>query len=77
MKPEEVIEEATRLSESDRIRLAERILATLDGVPDDDASELWAREIERRSSEIELGAVRPIPWSEVRAAAVRKARDRR
>ncbi|MBI4613523.1 MAG: addiction module protein [Planctomycetes bacterium] len=74
MKVDKVIEEATRLPESDRIRLAERVLATPNGEPDEEAGELWAREIARRSREIEQGLVEPIPWSEVREAAARKAR---
>jgi len=76
-KTEKLIEEATRLSEADRIKLAARILATLDGAPDSDAAEAWAREIERRSRDIELGLVQPVPWSEVKKAATRKARGRR
>lgn len=76
MNADTVIEEATRLPEPDRIRLAERVLATLDGEPDEDAAELWGREIARRSREIEQGLVTPIPWSEVKAAALRKARGR-
>ena len=76
-KAEKLIEEATSLSEADRIKLAERILATLDGEPDSDAAEAWAQEIERRSREIELGLVQPVPWSEVKEAATRKARGRR
>lgn len=76
-KTEKLIEEATRLSEADRIKLAERILATLDGEPDSDAAEAWAQEIERRSREIEQGQVQPVPWSEVKEAATRKARGRR
>lgn len=76
MRADKVIEEASRLPEPDRIRLAERLLATLDGDPDEDAAELWAQEIARRSKEIEQGLVQPVPWSEVRAAAVRKASGR-
>jgi putative addiction module component (TIGR02574 family) len=76
-KTEKLIEQATKLPEADRIRLAERILATLDGEPDSGAAEAWAQEIERRSREIELGLVLPVPWSEVKEAAARKARERR
>jgi putative addiction module component (TIGR02574 family) len=76
-RAEKLIDEATRLSQADRIRLLERILATLDGEPDSGAAEAWAQEIERRSREIEQGLVQPLPWSEVREAAARKARGRR
>ncbi len=68
-----LLEEALRLTESERLRLAERLLATFDGEPDPDAAEAWEKEIARRSREIEEGLVEPIPWSEVKAAA-QKAR---
>ena len=68
-----LLEEALRLPESERLRLAERLLATFDGEPDPDAAEAWEKEIARRSRDIEGGLVEPIPWSEVKAAA-RKAR---
>jgi putative addiction module component (TIGR02574 family) len=73
MKAEQLIQEAKRLPEADRIRLAERVLATLDGEPDRDAAEAWADEIERRTREIEQGLVEPIPWSEVKESSARKA----
>lgn len=68
-----LLEEALRLPEGERLRLAERLLATFDGAPDPDAAEAWGREIARRSREIEDGLVEPIPWSEVKRAA-RKVR---
>ena len=69
-----VLAEALRLPETERLRLVERLLATVQGEADPDAAEAWAQEIARRSREIEQGIVTPIPWSEVKAAA-RKARD--
>ncbi len=77
MKAEQLIEEAERLPEADRIRLAERVLASFDGEPDRDAADAWADEIERRTREIEQGLVEPIPWSEVKERSARKARGRR
>ena len=70
---EKLLEEALRLPGSERLRLAERLLATFDGAPDPDAAEAWEEEIARRSRDIEAGIVEPIPWSEVKAAA-RRAR---
>ncbi len=70
---EKLLEEALRLPGSERLRLAERLLATFDGEPDPDAAEAWEEEIARRSRDIEEGLVEPIPWSEVKEAA-RKAR---
>lgn len=71
MKIEELIQQASELSESERVRLAEHVLATLDGPPDADAAEAWAAEVQRRSREIEEGRVQPIPWTEVKSAARR------
>ena len=68
-----LLQEALQLPESERLRLAERLLATCGGEPDPGAAEAWEEEIARRSREIEDGLVEPIPWSEVKGAA-RKAR---
>ncbi len=68
-----LLEAALRLPGSERLRLAERLLATFDGAPDPDAAKAWEEEIDRRSRDIEAGLVEPIPWSEVKRAA-RKAR---
>ena len=70
---DKLLEEAMQLPEADRIRLAERILATSDHEPDGEATDEWAKEIERRTREIDADLVQPIPWSEVREAAARKA----
>jgi len=71
-----VLEAALRLPGSERLRLAERLLATFDGDPDPETAEAWEKEIARRSRDIEEGLVEPIPWSEVKGAA-RKARGAR
>jgi putative addiction module component (TIGR02574 family) len=70
---ERLLKEALRLPGSERLRLAERLLATFDGEPDADAAGAWEKEISRRSRDIEGGLVEPVPWSEVKGAA-RKAR---
>ena len=72
---EKLIEQVVKLPETERIRVAEQILASLDGQVDVDAASVWAEEIARRSREIEEGSVEPIPWTEVKAAA-RKAIER-
>ena len=73
IESEKLLQEALRLPGSERLRLAERLLATFDGEPDPDAAEAWEEEIARRSRDIEEGLVKPVPWSEVKRAA-RKAR---
>lgn len=69
---EDVLRMAQSLSESERIRLVEELLRSLnptDAAPLDD---VWLAEIDRRSAEIDSGAVQTIPWTEVR----RRARER-
>jgi len=51
---------------TDRLRLIDELAAS---VPDDQPpilSETWLKEIERRSSDIDSGAVETEPWPEVR-----------
>lgn len=47
--------EALRLSNEERARLVERLIASLD--TDSDIEDAWAAEVERRNTEIESGAV--------------------
>lgn len=61
-----VLSAAAQLSVADRLRLIDDLAAT---VPDDEPLSLspaWLAEIERRSAEIESGAVSTVPWEEVR-----------
>ena len=52
----EIIEtEALRLSATERARLIERLIASLDVDPG--VEEAWAAEVERRNSEVESGKV--------------------
>ena len=52
----EIIEaEALRLSATERARLIERLIASLDVDPE--LEEAWAAEVERRNSEVESGKV--------------------
>lgn len=52
---EDLESEALQLSASDRARLIERLIASLDIDPQ--VEEAWAAEVERRNGEIESGAV--------------------
>jgi putative addiction module component (TIGR02574 family) len=72
-----LVEEVRRLPDDDRIRLVEQILAMLEPDSDRDLAEAWSEEIERRSREIEQGAVRGVLWSEVKDVARRRASGRR
>ncbi len=70
---EEVLRTARSLDEPERVRLVDELLETLspaEAAPLDDA---WLAEIDRRSAELDAGAVQTIPWSEVRRQAWQRA----
>jgi putative addiction module component (TIGR02574 family) len=56
---------ALHLSPSERARLVERLITTLDADPE--VEEAWAAEVERRQAEIESGAVSLLPGPETLA----------
>ncbi len=56
---------ALHLSPSQRARLVEKLIATLDADPE--VEEAWAAEVERRQAEIESGAVSLLPGPETLA----------
>jgi len=72
----EIVDAAIKLGESDRLKIVEEILASLEPDTDDDVDAAWAAEVERRSHEITQGVVRPVPWQEVKSQARKRARDR-
>ena len=64
--PGKLLEEALKLTPEARAALAASLLESLDEVVDEDAEQAWAAEIAKRISELDSGAVTPIPWSEAR-----------
>jgi len=58
-------EKALELSELERAALAHDLLVSLDGPPDDDASEAWSAEIEHRIAEVDAGSVQLVDAEEV------------
>lgn len=67
MSVQEIEAEVMKLSRSERARLAQRILASLD--VDDEIEAAWAKETARRWEEMETGAVEAIPAADVFAQA--------
>ena len=59
--------EALKLSAEERVRLADRLLASLSD--DTEVEEAWAAEVERRIAEIEGGRVQLVPASDAIARA--------
>lgn len=65
-----LLSDAVQLPLADRIQLIE---ALWDTVPDESLPPLsseWLAEIARRTAEFEAGQVTPVPWEEVRDAAL-------
>ena len=62
----EILEaEALKLTAGERAAFAQLLLASLD--EDAEIEEAWAAEVERRISDVEIGAVQVIPISEALA----------
>jgi putative addiction module component (TIGR02574 family) len=62
---EELEAEALSLPATQRARLVEKLIASLDAEPD--VENAWAAEVERRHAEIESGAVALLPGVETLA----------
>ena len=73
----EIVDAAIKLTENDRLQIVEELLASLEPESDENVDAAWAAEVERRSIEIQQGAVRPIPWSEVKSQARERVRGSR
>ena len=61
----ELSQRARALAPEDRARLAEELLASLEGDLDSDVEAAWDVEIQRRVAEIDSGAVKLVPADEV------------
>jgi putative addiction module component (TIGR02574 family) len=73
---EQLLQAALALPDEEQLQLLAALLAAADerGLrPFDDT---WLAEIQRRSAEFDAGAVKPIPWSEVKERARREVSPR-
>lgn len=61
-----LLERAMNLPETDRGRLAEQLLASLESATDADREAAWSNEIHQRLEEVRSGKSKPIPWEEAR-----------
>lgn len=74
--------DALALQRSDRARLAQELLWSLEDARDDkpaDVEAAWAAEIERRLGDLDRGEAKTVPWPEARARiqrAIRKGRKK-
>ena len=62
----EILKEALALPTEARAALAGLLLESLDTEADEDAEAAWATEVNCRVAELDSGAVKTIPWAEVR-----------
>ncbi len=65
MNPNTVEEEALALPERERAKLAERLLASLENLPEKDVEALWLSVAERRAAEIDQGRVEMVTPEEL------------
>ena len=62
----DILKEALALPSEERAAFAASLLDSLDTDVDEDADAAWAIEVNRRVTELDGGAVKTIPWAEVR-----------
>ncbi len=62
----ELLTHALKLPSAARAALADSLIDSLDTETDEDAEEVWRREIELRVREVDSGSVHTVGWDEVR-----------
>lgn len=72
--PAELLRNALSLDVRDRATLAERLLASLDELSEEEAERLWAEEAQRRLDEYRAGHARVVRAEEVQEKAGRLLR---
>lgn len=70
----QVFDDALALDEENRAKLAAKLVESLEGEPDLDTEEAWAKEIERRLARIDAGQARLLPAEEALSRLHRAAR---
>ena len=65
-----VLSAAQQLPEPDRLRLIDALWETVPAESEAPFSDEWAGEIERRVAELQAGAVKTVPWSQIRDEAL-------
>jgi putative addiction module component (TIGR02574 family) len=68
---DETLKHALSLDVRDRAALAERLLASLEDLPEEEAERLWAEEAQRRLEAYQAGRARAVPAEEVHEKAER------
>lgn len=63
---DEILIKALKQTETERARIAETLIASLDAPLDREVERAWQIEIDNRLRQIDAGVVKCIPWEEVR-----------
>ena len=71
-----ILTEALALSPEERMDLAAKLLASVDGPADPDWEPAWQAELDRRAAASDASSTPPAEWSEVRARLLRKLSSR-
>jgi len=74
---DEILDKALRQPETDRARIAEALIASLDAQSDREVERAWQHEINNRLHEIDTGTLKCVPWEEVRDRLYRNANVQR
>lgn len=69
---DDILNNAKKLSTTERAELAAELLASLDGEPEEAVEAAWAAEIQRRVERVRSGEAKGRPWSEVRERLERR-----
>ncbi len=74
---DEILSRALKQPDTDRARIAEVLIASLDAPADREIDRAWQIEIGKRLREIDSGAVKCVAWEEVRDRLYRNANVQR
>lgn len=77
MSTDELLAQVLRLPRTERARLAQEVLTSLEDVDGEEVVVAWASELERRSREVADGTVETIDWETARAEVSEELEERR
>jgi len=71
-KSQAIVEQALKLSPTERAEVAEKLIVSLDEVPDTDVEQAWQEEVQRRLQQVERGEIELIDSDTVMAELRKK-----
>ena len=76
MSADELLTAALRLSRTERARVVDELLSSLEE-PEEEVAAAWAKELERRSRDVNEGRSTPIDWQTAKADILKELEQRR